>query len=141
MNLLPGGILVAQPLFIPSPCEGLAVRFCRLHARATHSNDDRATRTAQSGCATKIALQTEWDKMLAELFGILCGDVRLSGVGKFGWGGWTRTNTVLINSEVSYQLDHAPVGVGQNTIRPTTYRQGGRAHFGTFLRIRNHHRL
>ena len=25
-----------------------------------------------------------------------------------GWGGWTRTNTVLINSEVSYQLDHAP---------------------------------
>ena len=28
--------------------------------------------------------------------------------GKFGWGGWTRTNTVLINSEVPYQLDHAP---------------------------------
>ena len=28
--------------------------------------------------------------------------------GRFGWGGWTRTNTVLINSEVSYQLDHAP---------------------------------
>src|SRR5580704_4726169 len=28
--------------------------------------------------------------------------------GKVGWGGWTRTNTVLINSEVSYQLDHAP---------------------------------
>ena len=27
-----------------------------------------------------------------------------------GWGGWTRTNTVLINSEVSYQLDHAPTG-------------------------------
>jgi hypothetical protein len=27
---------------------------------------------------------------------------------RFGWGGWTRTNTVLINSEVSYQLDHAP---------------------------------
>ena len=27
---------------------------------------------------------------------------------KVGWGGWTRTNTVLINSEVSYQLDHAP---------------------------------
>ena len=26
----------------------------------------------------------------------------------FGWGGWTRTNTVLINSEVPYQLDHAP---------------------------------
>jgi hypothetical protein len=28
-----------------------------------------------------------------------------------GWGGWTRTNTVLINSEVPYQLDHAPVRV------------------------------
>src|SRR5579862_6581959 len=30
--------------------------------------------------------------------------------GTIGWGGWTRTNTVLINSEVSYQLDHAPTG-------------------------------
>ena len=27
---------------------------------------------------------------------------------KFGWGGRIRTFTVLINSEVSYQLDHAP---------------------------------
>jgi hypothetical protein len=27
---------------------------------------------------------------------------------EIGWGGWTRTNTILINSEVSYQLDHAP---------------------------------
>jgi hypothetical protein len=33
-----------------------------------------------------------------------------------GWGGWTRTNTVLINSEVSYQLDHAPV-IGDITIQ------------------------
>ena len=31
-----------------------------------------------------------------------------SGSERFGWGGWTRTNTVLINSEVPYQLDHAP---------------------------------
>ena len=30
--------------------------------------------------------------------------------GKFGWGGRIRTFTVLINSEVSYQLDHAPAG-------------------------------
>jgi hypothetical protein len=30
---------------------------------------------------------------------------------KFGWGGRIRTFTVLINSEVSYQLDHAPAGV------------------------------
>jgi hypothetical protein len=29
--------------------------------------------------------------------------------GRFGWGGWTRTNTIRINSAVSYQLDHAPV--------------------------------
>ena len=27
---------------------------------------------------------------------------------RVGWGGWTRTNTVLINSEVPYRLDHAP---------------------------------
>jgi hypothetical protein len=27
---------------------------------------------------------------------------------KVGWGGRIRTFTVLINSEVSYQLDHAP---------------------------------
>jgi hypothetical protein len=27
---------------------------------------------------------------------------------KFGWGGRIRTFTVLINSEVSYRLDHAP---------------------------------
>jgi hypothetical protein len=30
---------------------------------------------------------------------------------KIGWGGRIRTFTVLINSEVSYQLDHAPAGV------------------------------
>ena len=28
--------------------------------------------------------------------------------GKFGWGGRIRTSTILINSEVSYRLDHAP---------------------------------
>ena len=27
---------------------------------------------------------------------------------KIGWGGRIRTSTVLINSEVSYRLDHAP---------------------------------
>jgi hypothetical protein len=31
--------------------------------------------------------------------------------GKVGWGGWIRTNTGLINSEVPYQLDHAPAAV------------------------------
>src|SRR5579859_6255205 len=32
---------------------------------------------------------------------------------KIGWGGRIRTFTILINSEVSYRLDHAPA-VGQN---------------------------
>jgi hypothetical protein len=53
MNLPPGGILVAQPLFIPSPCEGLAVRFCKSQAEAAQSNYDRKTRTGRSACATK----------------------------------------------------------------------------------------
>jgi hypothetical protein len=35
---------------------------------------------------------------------------------EFGWGGRIRTFTVLINSEVSYQLDHAPED-RQNIIR------------------------
>jgi hypothetical protein len=30
--------------------------------------------------------------------------------GKVGWGGRIRTSTILINSEVSYRLDHAPAG-------------------------------
>jgi hypothetical protein len=30
-----------------------------------------------------------------------------------GWGGRIRTFTVLINSEVSYQLDHAPVDLSE----------------------------
>src|SRR5579859_5055738 len=29
---------------------------------------------------------------------------------KIGWGGRIRTSTILINSEVSYRLDHAPAG-------------------------------
>jgi hypothetical protein len=29
---------------------------------------------------------------------------------KVGWGGRIRTFTILINSEVSYRLDHAPAG-------------------------------
>ena len=32
---------------------------------------------------------------------------------RFGWGGRIRTFTVLINSEVSYQLDHAPAGAAR----------------------------
>jgi hypothetical protein len=31
---------------------------------------------------------------------------------RIGWGGRIRTFTVLINSEVSYQLDHAPAVIG-----------------------------
>src|SRR5712691_2543810 len=33
--------------------------------------------------------------------------------GKYGWGGWTRTNTIRINSAVSYRLDHAPAASGK----------------------------
>ena len=35
---------------------------------------------------------------------------------KFGWGGRIRTFTVLINSEVSYQLDHAPAGFADPSV-------------------------
>jgi hypothetical protein len=35
-------------------------------------------------------------------------DAKRLNKGKIGWGGRIRTFTVLINSEVSYQLDHAP---------------------------------
>lgn len=38
---------------------------------------------------------------------------------RLGWGGWTRTNTVLINSEVSYQLDHAPAAIQIVSVTPT----------------------
>jgi hypothetical protein len=31
-------------------------------------------------------------------------------MGMIGWGGRIRTSTILINSEVSYRLDHAPAG-------------------------------
>src|SRR4029077_2016081 len=31
---------------------------------------------------------------------------------QIGWGGRIRTSTVLINSEVSYRLDHAPAADG-----------------------------
>jgi hypothetical protein len=33
-----------------------------------------------------------------------------SDFGEIGWGGRIRTFTILINSEVSYRLDHAPAG-------------------------------
>jgi hypothetical protein len=36
---------------------------------------------------------------------------------KIGWGGWTRTNTVLINSEVPYRLDHAPAALCKLSVK------------------------
>ena len=33
-----------------------------------------------------------------------------SEINQIGWGGRIRTFTILINSEVSYRLDHAPAG-------------------------------
>ena len=38
---------------------------------------------------------------------------------EFGWGGRIRTFTILINSEVSYRLDHAPAAaVDPDPLRP-----------------------
>jgi hypothetical protein len=34
--------------------------------------------------------------------------------GRIGWGGRIRTSTILINSEVSYRLDHAPAAFGDS---------------------------
>ena len=45
-----------------------------------------------------------------------------SNKGKIGWGGRIRTFTVLINSEVSYQLDHAPAGCLRPGFVPRTLR-------------------
>jgi hypothetical protein len=44
--------------------------------------------------------------------GIKSADANFAAIleSEFGWGGRIRTFTVLINSEVSYQLDHAPAG-------------------------------
>ena len=56
-----------------------------------------------------IAARPGLDRHIAESG----GSQKHSGREKIGWGGRIRTFTVLINSEVSYQLDHAPA-VGQN---------------------------
>jgi hypothetical protein len=42
---------------------------------------------------------------------------------KNGWGGRIRTSTVLINSEVSYRLDHAPAAYGVGSAARVT--EGG----------------
>lgn len=39
---------------------------------------------------------------------------------EIGWGGRIRTSTVLINSEVSYRLDHAPAAYGVSSAAGTT---------------------
>jgi hypothetical protein len=39
-------------------------------------------------------------------------------LGYFGWGGRIRTFTILINSEVSYRLDHAPAGLSTAQAEP-----------------------
>jgi hypothetical protein len=50
--------------------------------------------------------------------------------GKFGWGGRIRTFTVLINSEVSYRLDHAPAALstfaGAQSKKPPRLREADR---------------
>jgi hypothetical protein len=54
----------------------------------------------------------------ADLIGALGTVPDPSGSEKIGWGGWTRTNTVLINSEVPYRLDHAPAASQQIVLSP-----------------------
>ena len=49
---------VAQPLFTPSPCEGLAVRFSQ-PTRARASIDGK-NRTAKSGCATETHPESDF---------------------------------------------------------------------------------
>src|SRR6185437_10892736 len=41
-----------------------------------------------------------------------------------GWGGRIRTSTVLINSEVSYRLDHAPAAYGVGSAASQIHGQG-----------------
>src|SRR5262249_10993641 len=41
------------------------------------------------------------------------GEISNSEIGSFGWGGRIRTFTILINSEVSYRLDHAPAAAAR----------------------------
>jgi hypothetical protein len=54
----------------------------------------------------------------ADLIGVLGTVPDPSGGEEIGWGGWTRTNTVLINSEVPYRLDHAPAASQQIVLSP-----------------------
>jgi hypothetical protein len=42
-----------------------------------------------------------------------------------GWGGRIRTSTVLINSEVSYRLDHAPTRAGHTITNATRPKNAG----------------
>ncbi len=53
------------------------------------------------------------------MVGIKSSDANFTAIlkGYFGWGGRIRTFTILINSEVSYRLDHAPAGVVQDRSR------------------------
>jgi hypothetical protein len=43
---------------------------------------------------------------------------------KIGWGGRIRTFTILINSEVSYRLDHAPAGAKRRNREPSSVTDG-----------------
>ena len=43
---------------------------------------------------------------------------------KIGWGGRIRTFTILINSEVSYRLDHAPAVIGVGSAAIEYYGEG-----------------
>ena len=60
-------------------------------------------------------------------------------LGKIGWGGRIRTSTILINSEVSYRLDHAPAGGNPQDCRETLAVGGlGRSKMRARLNSRYH---
>ena len=61
---------------------------------------------------TKYCVEGKHLKFTDIKIGIKSADANFAAIlgRKFGWGGRIRTFTVLINSEVSYQLDHAPAG-------------------------------
>ena len=59
--------------------------------------------SAESFYSARKLIQLVETGLLVEI-----GKISSSEISQFGWGGRIRTFTILINSEVSYRLDHAP---------------------------------
>src|SRR5215469_18503778 len=73
------------------------------------AHDDVSTQLILGRWETSVFLR----KGIGIKNGIELSDAHFAAIllGKFGWGGRIRTFTILINSEVSYRLDHAPAGL------------------------------